>query len=326
MKKINGTRKHNSAAMVQRYAQERADNEARRIPWQRLLDSRGQYLEWQEFYLWVRSVLEVEDCVPGWLAEILNNRCPGFLEHENELTPRVAKERPCCLRLEDWIDDHVFGCAKEDGWFNAITFYAVREPRYQRAQVCWLQCVEQWKQAKPIRYPSFDEWKCAASKCDDTAHLLPSVRRARACSKLVAADRLGEAVLRYMDWEAFAYWSRSALELAKPLPSEVSRELAHRCPGFLESINQAKKEDSRSIPQGWYRLMQWIGEHFFSEARAEGWFDAILIQAQSHPRAIRTMEYWQHCDEIWDSKLPRPFPSLETWRQDADSYVDLDDN
>ena len=29
-----------------------------------------------------------------WLAEILQNRCPGFLETEKALTPKAAKTRP----------------------------------------------------------------------------------------------------------------------------------------------------------------------------------------------------------------------------------------
>jgi len=44
---------------------------------------------------------------------------------------------------------------------------------------------------------------------------------------------------------------------------------------------------------------------------------------RSHPRAIRTMEYADHCDEVWISELPSPYPSFEDWRRDADSYVEL---
>jgi hypothetical protein len=68
--------------------------------------------------------------------------------------------------------------------------------------------------------------------------------------------------------------------------------------------------------------MCWIADHFFQHARAEGWFDAILIQAQSHPRAIRTMEYADHCDEMWGAHLPNPHPSFDDWRKDADAYVE----
>jgi hypothetical protein len=54
---------------LQRLAGEPAERQARRTPWQRLFESRNQYIDWQEFYLWVRSILEVELGVPDWLGE-----------------------------------------------------------------------------------------------------------------------------------------------------------------------------------------------------------------------------------------------------------------
>jgi len=314
-----------SANRLQRLARERADDEARRIPWQRLLEARNQYIDWQEFYLWTRSILEVENRIPDWLVTIFNERVPGLLQSEKQLTPKAAKGRPLPLRLEDWIDDHVFGFAKQEGWFNAITFYAIREPRYQRAEVCWSECVERWKKAKPIQYPSFDEWKDAAAHCDDTAHLLPDVRKARTSAKMVAPDRLAEAVSRWIDWEAFAYWARAALESMSGIPEEVPREIGIRCPGFLASNSDTRVHDLARTAHDWHSLMSWIAEHYFQDAKTEGWFDAILIQARSHPRAIRTMEYADRCDELWSSATPDPYPSFADWRRDADSYVDLDD-
>jgi len=325
LEKTKNYTNRNSATRLQRAARQRADDEARRIPWQRLYEARNQYIDWQEFYLWVRSILEVENRIPDWLVEILSNRCPGFLESEKHLTPIAAQGRPLPLRLEDWIDDHVFGFAKQEGWFNAITFYAVREPRYQRAEVCWSECVERWKKAKPIQYPSFDQWKDAAAHCDDTAHLLPDVRKGRSSANLVAPDRLAEAVSRWIDWEAFAYWGRAALESGSGVPKEVTRELECRCPGFLAANSDTRVHGLARTAHDWHRLMSWIAEHYFQEAKTEGWFDAILVQARSHPRVIRTMEYADHCDELWSSATPEPYPSFADWRRAADSYVDLDD-
>jgi hypothetical protein len=316
----------NSAAQLQRLARERADSQARRIPWQRLYDARNQYVDWQEFYLWARSIVEVEKGVPDWLTEILNDQCPGFLRCEEALTVKAARARPLALRLEDWIDDHIFGFAKQQGWLNAITYYAVRDPRYQRAEACWSECVEKWKNAKPLHYPSFEEWKCMAAQHDETAHLVPRERKARASAKVVAPDRLTEAASRYIDWEAFAYWVRPAMERYPQLPAKVTHELEHRCPGFLASNIKPRKQDSRGASQGYERLMLWIADHFFEDAKTEGWFDAVLLQARNHPRAIRTIEYSDHCSEIWGSQLPRSYPSFEQWRRDVDSYVDLDND
>ena len=313
-----------STARVQRAARERADDEARRIPWQRLYDARNQYIDWQEFYFWVRSILEGADGIPDWLAELLNDRCPGFLETEKVLPPTAAKTRPLVLRLEDWIEEHVFGFAKREGYFFAISYYAIRDQRYQRAEVCWSECVHRWKKDRPVRYPSFEEWTALAEQCDETAHLVAREREARASAKLVDPGRISEAVARYIDYEALAYWARPALEGGSELPPEVVRELERRCPGYLDARLKACARASSGGAQDWEHLMLWVGDRFFQHAEAEGWFDAILIQVRSHPRAIRTMEFADHCDGLWDDKLPSPYPPLENWRREADSFVDLD--
>jgi len=296
-----------SSARLQRAARERADDQARRIPWQQLYDARNQYIDWQEFYLWVRSILEVEPGIPNWLVETLNARCPGFLESERALTPKAAKARPVYFRLEDWVDEHVFDFAKKEGWFNAITYYAIRDPRYQRGEVCWSECVDKWKKIRPDRYPTFDEWKKIAGRCDPTAHLVPHERAAQACLRLVDADRLKEAVSCYIDWEAFAYWVRPALDRSRPLPTEVTQELNRRCPGFLSDSKE--RHDSKRGSEPWQQLMFWIADHFFLQAGNEGWFDAVLTQTRMHPRSMRTKEFSDYCAHRWRRVLPSPYPA-----------------
>ena len=225
----------------------------------------------------------------GWL-KFSTPVARDFSKPKESSRPEQPSRGLFIFRLEDWIDDHIFAFAKEEGWFNAITYYAIRDPRYQRSEVCWSECVEKWKRAKPIHYPSFEEWKGEAAHCDETAHLVARERKARSSSKLVNPTRLAKAVARYIDWEAFAYWARPALERGSRLPAEVVSELERRCPGFLDGNIKARKQDSRSASQDWQRLMLYIGDHFFEDAQTEGWFEAVLIQVRSHPRAIRTME------------------------------------
>jgi len=299
-------------ARLQRFARERADAEARRIPWPRLLRTREQYIDWQEFYLWVRTVLEVEGRIPEWMVEILNERCPGFLETQEALSSTASTNRLLALRLEDWSDDHIFGFAKRENWFNAITFYAIREPRYQRAEVCWSECVKKWKKAKPVRYPTSEEWKAMAEECDPTAHLVPELRKLAGMRR---ADpvRFAEAVSRYIDWVALGYWARPGLEEGCELPKAVLEEFRNRCPEFL-------KTEPR--PWDWQRLMTWISDYYFSDAKEEGWFDALLMRAGDHPRAIRTTECADHCEDVSSSGLPEPYPSFQEWRGKADSFVE----
>ena len=82
------------------------------------------------------------------------------------------------------------------------------------------------------------------------------------------------------------------------LPQEVARELRQRCPGYLDTLPKNKATALPSSGQEWDDLMLWVGDHFFQDAKQEGWFDVILIQVRSHPRAIRTMEFADHCDEL----------------------------
>ncbi len=323
LQKKKSLRSRELSSRLQRHAHERAAAEARRIPWKVLLEARNQYLDWQEFYYWARSIMESEHGIPDVLAKKLDELCPGFLGAEKEYVAKRPKEASLApVRLGQWIDERIFGFAEQAGWLSAITFYAVREPRYQRASACWSESVQKWRRPRPIQYPAFDEWRREAARCDETAHLLPAVRKQRACFKLVDQERLAQAVSTFMDWEALAYWARPALETSSSLPKDVAaHELNSRCPGFVEFNARERVADGR-LPRDWHRLVLWIGEHFFQDAKTEGWYEAILISAHNHPRAIRTMEYSDHCDEIW-TELPVPYPSFEGWRRDADRYVEL---
>lgn len=307
---------------VQRQAEERAAEAARRVPWRVLLETRNHYLEWQEFYYWARSIIESEGDVPEWLARKLNEMCPGFLAAGKIKPATVAKDaESAAIRLGEWIEGQIFAFAERGGWLAAVTFYAVREPRYQRASTCWSESVQKWRTTRPREYPSLEQWLREAALCDESAHLLSEIRKHRECFKLVDRARLDEAVRRYIDWEAFAYWARSALE-QESVVETVARELDARCPGFGD-FNARERTRDGDLPQHWHRLMFWIRDHFFQEAKTEGWFDAIVMSASIHPRAIRTMEYADHCDDIWNGNLPIPYPSLENWRSDADRYVNI---
>ena len=107
-----------SVARLQRLARDRADEQARHVPWRLLYDTRNLYVSWQEFYLWVRSILETEGQVPDWLVPTMEDRCPGFLQAKG--SPSGAQDRPLLSRLEDWIDEQIFGFTRTEGWFNAV--------------------------------------------------------------------------------------------------------------------------------------------------------------------------------------------------------------
>ncbi len=208
----------------------------------------------------------------------------------------------------------------------AVTFYAVRDFRHHRAWTYWQHCDEQWKLSRPASYPSFEEWKQTAESWDAEPPPGASVRKAYEASKRVNPEQLSEAVTRYVDWEAFAYWTRSVLEDGEEVPEVVAEELRRRFPGFLEHDEQQRAKDPPGKRQSWQRLLSWGEAHLFGEAIDEGWFEAVILYARRHPRDVRTAEYWADWSDRWDKTL-EPYPSFEEWRQAADGYVvDLPDD
>ena len=107
-------RADNSVYKIERAARDRADDQARRVPWQLLLETRNRYVEMQEFCFWARSVIETEDGIPGWLAKMLDRRCPGFIEDQQRCeSDRSRTYPPLSVRLLFWSQEHMFGRAKK---------------------------------------------------------------------------------------------------------------------------------------------------------------------------------------------------------------------
>ena len=307
---------------VQEMARREASRQSQLVPWERLLQARTDYIEWEIFGFWVRSIVEAEDAIPDWLQNVLDTRCAGFLEserHYRKAHPRRTYFLP--TRLSEWIDQHIFVEAHKQGWMQAITFYAVRDFRYHRAWSYWEHCEEEWKRRSPGSYPSFKEWRLAAESWDAKPPRAASGRKAYEACQRVSAERLAEAVTSFMNWEAFAYWTRSALEEDEELPKVVAEELRRRCPEFLDNDKPLRETDPPGKRQSFLRLMRWGEDQFFGEAKNEGWFDAIIYYARRHPRDVRTAEYWGH----WADRLRDPthgsYPSFKEWRQAADNYV-----
>jgi hypothetical protein len=161
-----------------------------------------------------------------------------------------------------------------------------------------------------------------ATCCDETARLTAGERKARASAKLVHPACLAEAIAVYMDYEALAYWARPALGQNTEPPAGVIAELERRCPESLGTGLRARPKESGGPAQNWEYLMKWM-PIIFSMTQTEGWFEAVVIQAHSHPRAIRTREFADRCDELWGSEMPNPYPAFDDWRRNADSYVEL---
>ncbi len=324
-----------------RSARDKADKEARRIPWQLLLSTQSLYIDWTEFRCWVCCLSESAGHIPEVARGELQARCPGFLEAEADYqNGKIGGERTFYMRLYAWIQDHFFATQEQEGWLDAVTWYASRDPRYLRAHSHLSECKERWALAQPISYPSFEQWREDALRSPVERTLRRKLQARWAAFNRVGSKCLEESLASYLEWEAFAYWCLLPLDHAgevlgasdsppsleqfsSVLPPIVSAELKRRCPGFLEYEAQFCRKGAPIYPGPWVRLMEWIKANFFATEKSKNWLDAVLIAAEHHPRGRRAVDYWMAWDEKWNRDDLAQYPSFEEWRAAADSFVDL---
>ncbi len=206
MKEKRGWQPSRDELRVQEIVRREAARQARHIPWRRLLETRTAFVDWELFSFWVRSIIESEGATPVWLTKTIEQRCPGFRAREKHHRDKLSEDESLLdLRLSDWIREYVFAGARREGWFEAITFYAFRDPRLNRAWTYWEQCRKFWKRNRPKRYPTFEEWTRAAEDCEDRCRTGREMRHATEAARCLGPDLVANTVSRFMDWEAFTH-------------------------------------------------------------------------------------------------------------------------
>jgi hypothetical protein len=313
-------------ARVLEMARREADRQARRIPWQRLLEARQQYIEWNAFSLWARAIAEAEGCAPAWLKKVVEERCPGLLGSDR--SSEITHQDPLLYRrILEWFETNVLAQAKEEGWLRAVTFHAVRDPECVRDWAYWQHSEAQWKRQRPSAYPSFEEWRRSSEQCADQVldalEMKEDKRQIIKAVRVAGPGRLEAAVAQFMEWEAFTYWLRSLLESDAKFPDAVAKELQRRCPGFLECDEELRNTlPPEGYTKRWKALLEWGENSFFSNIQKEGWFEAVAYKARAHPRSVRTVDYWVfYWDEHWSSGSLDGYPSFQEWRRAADDSV-----
>jgi len=102
-------------------------------------------------------------------------------------------------------------------------------------------------------------------------------RRLIKLSRRVGPRTLRKAVERYLEWEIFGYWVRTALESGCPLPASVEGAVRQRCPNFLEADAAAHAANPEEEPHCRFnRMIKWVEDHEFTDAKTRGWFDVLL--------------------------------------------------
>ena len=99
----------------------------------------AEYMEWEAFSYWLRSLLESDAKFPDTVAKELQCRCPGFLEWDQGLRTTLSLEnytRRWKVLLE-WGKNRFFTKIQKKGWFEAVVSEARAHPRSARTIDYW---------------------------------------------------------------------------------------------------------------------------------------------------------------------------------------------
>jgi len=140
-----------------------AEDERGLVAPDRLARAITEFIEWRAFSYWVRLTVEAQGFVSDPASEILQKRCPGFLEY----AAAYAEEHPrepefLWLRLLEWTDEKLLHGPTAEGWRHALGYYATRDPRMDQLRSHWKQCRRMWKLQPPEPFPDFESWREAA--------------------------------------------------------------------------------------------------------------------------------------------------------------------
>jgi hypothetical protein len=303
-------------------ARAQADREAARIPWPKLLKARRDYIHWQAYALWVRAIEETEGKSPPWLQETVEKRARGYLRYAAaySLHHKYPPRPDTAWRLlELWVSEHIFRRQCIEGWMNAVGYYAVKDLASLRDDAYSEWCIRNWKKHKPRSYPTFAVWHKASQLVPDEVLDQLEMRddRRELIKRMtgIGPRALRSAVEKYVDWQVFALWARTAIEEFRQLPPVVERPLQARCPGFLEQFAPGRHGFAFET------LMQWIEPRHFGKAEHEGWSDVLTYEADLHPRLQRAKDYWIDWEHEWTRRGRRSYPSFSAWSRALDCYT-----
>lgn len=125
---------------------------------------------------------------------------------------------------------------------------------------------------------------------------------------LVPWRELEASVNEYVQWHSFILWVRTISEIAGELPDAVRLELQELCPGFLDGWEVSQNHGV------WYSLEEWITAQHFGEAKAEGWFDALMYYAYQDLRVEQGWTLRERTKTAWRETTPSRWPTLQEWK------------
>lgn len=293
-----------------------ARQQALTVPWRHLHESACAYVEWLMFVLWVRAVCDAAGYIPDVVAGELRSRCPGFSNIYVDACRSEDNSEALWRTLWNWIEVHEFGEFNQQGWYDAVMFYAGEDLRSEQIWARWEIASEEWSHCRPDQLPMFPEWKEQVLTTYSPVHV--DSERARALMQLgrVQGQILSEATVALIESRALASWVAVSSEADRVIDGIVRRELCRRFPEALKAVDQFTWNPSL------LRLLVGLGSAaWMARAKSENWSDALRYSVVHHPRRHRLLHYFRRCQEQTLLGDPCKVVEFSSWLRAADAYV-----
>ena len=120
-----------------------------------------ELVEWRAFALWIDAVSKQGQPLDEAVAIELRDRCPTLLPPSG-LGPLWVRSLFAGIIRSG--ESNWRGAARSEGWYAALRYQVVHNPRNQRLIHYNQRCHDEWSQTRPSSYPSFPEWLGAADR------------------------------------------------------------------------------------------------------------------------------------------------------------------
>lgn len=302
---------------VRQYAEIRALDEAKKVPWRLLANAANGYTEWQVFALWLRAVLDFCEELPTEVANEVETRSPALLSQLESHLATLERPRgnPAWEAVIDWAESTVFVEAKRDRWLNAIRYFSSKTLSSMKAWSYWESIHRQWQDEKTESLPTYQRWATATSAVgqlsnpeSDAQKVLDAIRQMPEARWQMLSDAFAELT-------AVCLWTEIVLGRGQIGAALVARELKVLYPGFDTSAIQSAGVAISAITD-------WVIARELPFAGSQPPLSALAYHTKNHPAYYARRNYAAHCRAAWKVAHFDHLPSFQEWRDAADEYFE----
>jgi hypothetical protein len=220
------------------------------------------------------------------------------------------------LRLLDWVHSDHFIVPQQQGWLDALRWYAAGDPLVRKAWFLWHQQEDQRRAREPVMARSYPEWRAALEVCPEFVEPGSPQEEALRLISAVNPKRFRLAIENYIDACAFVLWVRAIESATEAVPAFVQKAVHNRWPDC--DIPPGSSEDS----EFWRQLLAWVERRLFADAISEDWLPALRFSAEEDLHYQRILAYCLDCEERWIERPLARYPGFTQWVSKAENYIE----